>query len=337
MNIEVLKKLCEAHATPGYEDEVRNIISNELKNYEQTMDKLGNLIVRKGEGKKKLMLASHMDEIGLMVKHIDKNGFIRFTTLGGFFDQTLLNQRVIIHTKKGRVYGVIGSKPPHLMKEDERKKVVEYKDMFIDIGAEKKEAGVNIGDYITFDRDFKELINGFITGKAFDDRLGCYILIEVLKKAAPKVELYGVATVQEEVGLKGARTSAFKVYPDYAIAIDVTTAGYYPGVREEESNVKLGKGPTISIVDAKGRGLISHPKVRELLIETAKELNIPYQLEVGEGGTTDATAIHLTREGIPSGVVSIPTRYIHSPVEVAKLEDIENTIKLLVGVVEKLE
>lgn len=341
MNIEVIKRLCEAHATPGCEDEVRGIIARELGEYEQSIDKLGNLIVRKGEGKKKLMLASHMDEIGLMVKHIDKQGFIRFTTLGGFFDQTLLNQRVIIHTKKGRVYGVIGSKPPHLMKEEERKKVVEYKDMFIDIGAGKKEevekAGVRIGDYITFDRDFKELINGFITGKAFDDRLGCYVLIEVLKKANPKVELYGVATVQEEVGLKGARTSAFKIYPDYAIAIDVTTTGDYPGVREEESGVKLGKGPTISIVDAKGRGLISHPKVRELLIETAEELNIPYQLEVGEGGTTDATAIHLTKEGVPSGVVSIPTRYIHSPVEVAKLEDIENTIKLLVGVVEKLE
>jgi endoglucanase len=331
---QLLKKLSEAHGIPGSEDEVREIMEGELKKYcEVEIDKLGNLIAKKGNGKKKVMLASHMDEIGLMVKHIDKNGFIRFTTLGGFFDQTLLNQRIFIHAKKGKISGVIGSKPPHLMKKGERKKVVEYREMFIDIGAkdekEVKKRGVDVGDYITFDRSFKELHGDLVTGKAFDDRLGCLALIEIMKKVDVDHAVYAVGTVQEEVGAKGARTSAYKINPDMAIVLDVTTTGDYPGIKEEECATKLGKGPVIDIVDAKGRGLITHPKVKKLLIDTAEKHKIPYQLDVGEGGTTDASAIHLTREGIPSGVVSVPTRYVHSPVEVASMKDIENMIKLV--------
>ncbi|MFQ6137208.1 MAG: M42 family metallopeptidase [Candidatus Hydrothermarchaeales archaeon] len=330
----LLKKLSEAHGVPGSEGEVRDIMAKELEKYcDIEIDRLGNLIARKEGNDEKVMLAAHMDEIGLMVKHIDEKGFVRFTTLGGFFDQTILNQRVLIHTGKKRIHGVIGSKPPHLMEEKERKKVVEYKDMFIDVGAKDEKAtkkmGIRVGDYITFDRTFRELGGDLVTGKAFDDRLGCLALVEVMKRTDSKCTVYGVGTTQEEVGLKGARTSAFKIDPDMAIVLDVTAAGDFPGVKVEESPIKLGEGPAITIADAKGRGLITHPKVKDLLLKTAEKKKIPYQLEVGEGGTTDASAIHLTRGGVPSGVVSVPTRYIHSPVEVANMKDIENMVKLV--------
>ncbi len=333
---KLLKTLSEAHGVPGSEEDVRDIMKRELGKYcDIETDRLGNLIAKKGAGKKKVMLAAHMDEIGLMVKPIDEKGFIRFTPLGGFFDQTLISQRVIIHTKNKKIPGVIGSKPPHLMKEDERKKGVESKDMFIDAGfksnKEAEKAGVGIGDYITFQRNFEELKGDLVTGKAFDDRIGCLILIEVMKKLKSKYTVYGVGTVQEEVGLKGARTSAFKINPDFAIAVDVVPSGDYPGIKEEESPVKLGEGPVIELADAKGRGLITHPQLKELLTKSAKKGKIKYQLCVGEGGTTDATAIHLTREGVPSGVVSVPVRYVHSPVEVASMKDIKGAVDLILA------
>lgn len=333
---KLLKKLSEAHGIPGSEGEVRDIISRELSKYcEIEVDRMGNLIAKRGDGKEKVMLAAHMDEIGLMVKHIDKDGFIKFTTIGGFYGSTLVSQRVLIHSREGRAPGVIGSRPPHLMKEEERKKGVEIKDMFIDAGFKSDKvaakAGVCIGDYITFDMTFKELYGGLVTGKAFDNRAGCLALIEVMKKVESDYTVYGVGTVQEEVGLKGARTSAYKINPDFAIGIDTNLPGDYPGIKEEESALKLGGGPVIEIADAYGRGIITHPKIRDLLIKTAKKNRIKYQLSVGEGGTTDATAIHLTREGVPTGVVSIPVRYLHSPVEVANMGDIKNAIALILS------
>lgn len=339
--MKLLKELCEAHGVPGKEEEVRSIVERELFKFcDVEVDTMGNLIARRGSGEKKVMLAAHMDEIGLMVKHIDDKGFLRFTTLGGFYDPTLLNQRVFVHTNKGRIRGVIGSKPPHLMEEKEREKPIKYKDMFIDVGAKSREdaqkIGVRVGDFITLERSFTQLGEGFITGKAFDNRLGCYALVEVARKVEGDFTLYAVGTAQEEVGLKGARTSAYKINPDMAIVIDVTTTGDHPGVKEEESSIKLGAGPVITIVDARGRGVITHPKVKDILIGAAEKHKIPYQVEVGEGGTTDATAIQLTREGVPSGVVSIPARYIHTPVSVASIEDVENCIKLLTRALEGL-
>lgn len=339
--MKLLKELCEAHGVPGKEDQVREILERELSEFCRVeADAMGNLIARKGRGGKKIMLAAHMDEIGLMVKHIDEKGFLRFTTLGGFYDPTLLNQRVYLHTSKGRIRGVIGSKPPHLMEEKEREKPVKYKDMFIDVGAkDRKDAenlGVGVGDFITLERSFTTLRRGFITGKAFDNRLGCYTMVEVARNIQGDFTLYAVGTAQEEVGLKGARTSAYRINPDMAIVVDVTTTGDHPGIKEEESTVKLESGPVITIVDAKGRGVITHPEVKDLLIRTAEDHKIPYQLEVGEGGTTDATAIQLTREGIPSGVVSIPARYIHTPVSVASEKDVKNCIKLLTLALEKV-
>jgi endoglucanase len=333
---KLLKTLSEAHGVSGSEGDIRDIMKRELgKSCKIEIDRLGNLIAKKGTGKKKVMLAAHMDEIGLMVKHIDEKGFVRFTPLGGFFDQTLVSQRVIIHTKNKKVPGVIGSRPPHLMKEDERKKGAEAKDMFIDAGFKDAKAvekgGVEVGDYITLDRSFRELSGDLVTGKAFDNRIGCLVLIEVMKKLKSKFTVYGVGTVQEEVGLKGARTSAYKINPDFAIAIDVIPSGDYPGIKEEESPVKLGDGPVIELADAQGRGIITHPEIKERLISAANKKRIKYQLCVGEGGTTDATAIHLTREGIPSGVVSIPIRYVHSPVEVANMKDIKGAIDLILA------
>ncbi|MBS7287940.1 MAG: M42 family metallopeptidase [Candidatus Freyarchaeota archaeon] len=338
---ELLKRLVEACAPSGYEENVRRIMKEELRSYvdEVSEDRLGNLICVKkgGRGDAKVMVAAHMDEIGMLVKYIEKEGYIRFSYLGGFLDQTVLNQRVLVHTEKDAIPGVIGSTPPHLLPEEKRKKPVEREDMFIDIGATSKEEaeawGVRTGCPITWIGDLVELRNGFVCGKAFDDRVGCLVLVEVMKSVDPEVTVYGVASVMEEVGLRGARTSTFTVDPDMGVAVDVTAAGDYPGVDERRAPVKLGRGPAITIADGRreslGGGLISHPLPRSLLIETAERNGIPYQLDVFEGGTTDATEIALARGGVPAAVLSVPTRYIHTPVEVLNLRDVENAVKLL--------
>ncbi len=340
---ELLKKLTDASGISGFEDGIRNVIIDELKDHVDgiDVDNMGNMIAtRKGkEGGKKVMLAAHMDEIGLMVRYIDKNGFIKFSKIGGINDQMLLNQEVTVKTSKGDVIGVIGSKPPHRMKESERKKVLGYEDMFIDIGAADKEEAekmVAVGDPILINQDFAELGKSLVKAKALDNRVGCAVLVEAMKQLESDATVYGVATVQEEVGLKGAKTSAFKVNPDLAIVLDVTISGDHPGVKEEEAPAKAGKGPVIVLADAGGRGIITNLKVKELLTSTADEEKIPYQLEVSEGGTTDASVIHLTREGIPTGVISPAARYIHTPVSVINVEDVENAVKLIVAVLKRI-
>lgn len=339
----LLEKFTNAHGISGFEDDIRELLEKELEPYVDTMrrDCMGNLIaLKKGEGPS-IMLAAHMDEIGLMVRYIDDNGFLRFVGIGGWFDQTLLNQRVVLHGKKGSIPGVIGSKPPHVMKEEDRKKPVKLDDMFIDIGAKDREdaenLGIEIGTTASIDREFVPLANGKVTSKAFDNRAGIVILIEVMKRLSKhKVEanVYAVGTVQEEVGLKGARTCAFGVCPNLALALDTTIPGDHPGISKTDSSLELGKGPVITVADASGRGLIAHPQILRWLKETAAEHEIPYQLGVGSGGTTDATSIHLTREGIPTGTVSIATRYIHSPVEVLDTADIEACVSLIVKAIE---
>jgi endoglucanase len=278
-----------------------------------------------------------------MVRYIDENGFLRFVGIGGWFDQTLLNQRVVVHGRKGPIPGVIGSKPPHVMKEEDRKKPVKMEDMFIDIGAKDKEdaenLGVEIGTEASIDREFVSLANGKVTSKAFDDRAGLVILIEIMKRLSKhKIEanIYAVGTVQEEVGLKGARTCAFGICPTLALAIDTTVPGDHPGINKTDSALELGKGPVITVADASGRGLIAHPQILKWLKDTANQNKIPYQLGVGSGGTTDASSIHLTKEGIPTGTVSIATRYIHSPVEVLDIADIDACISLIVRAIENV-
>lgn len=342
---ELLKKFSEASGVPGFEHNVANLIRDELKNYVDFMytDQLGNLITVKGSGGKSILIAAHMDEVGLIVKHIDEKGFIRFAKLGGVADHVLLGSRVVIHTLKGPLYGVIGCKPIHLMREDERKQLVPYDKMFIDIGAksleEAKNFGVKVGDPISLDKNLIQLKNNLVCGKAFDDRVGCTILVEVLKRSKPKNKVYGVFTVQEEVGLRGATVSAYSINPNLGIAVDTTTSADHPEVAEHESPVKLGLGPAILVADGRrdslGGGLISNLKLRNMLVNLAEKLRIPYQIEVMEGGTTDATAIQLTQKGIPACVISIPTRYVHSFSEVLNLDDVENLIKLLIAFVEQ--
>lgn len=340
---QLLEKLSNAYGVSGFEDDVRNLMMEELKGHvdDLDVDNMGNLIATKN-GKpdgKKVMLAAHMDEIGLIVRYIDKNGFIKFSKLGGINDQMLLNQEVYIHSNGEKILGVIGSKPPHRMKAAEKKKPVQYENMFIDIGASDKENAeemVNVGDPITIKQKFAELKNDLVMGNAMDNRVGCAILLEVMKRARSDATIYGVGTVQEEVGLKGARTAAYRINPDMALALDVTISGDHPGMKEEDAPAKAGEGPCIILTDASGRGIITHPQVKELLIRVADEEEIPYQLEVSEGGTTDATAIHLTREGIPTGVISPPSRYIHTPVSVVNIKDVENAVKLILAVLNRL-
>jgi len=316
---DLLKRLSDAHGISGYEGNVRAIVRQELSSYgDVRVDMPGNLIVTKK---------------GLAVKHVDDNGFLKFVKVGGWFDQTLLNQRVIVHSKDP-CFGVIGSKPPHVMKEDERKKPVEAKDMFVDVGAssadEVSDMGIEIGTSISIDQNLVRLAGDRVTGKALDNRAGAALLIEVMKRIGDiKPTVHAVFTTQEEVGLKGARTAAFGLDPDVAIAIDTCIAGDHPGITKDDSAMEVGKGAAITVMDAGGRGVIAHPKVLEWLRETAKKNKIAYQLDVSDGGTTDATAISLTREGIPSGVISVTTRYLHSPVEVLSLADMESCADLI--------
>jgi endoglucanase len=284
------------------------------------------------------MLAGHMDEIGLMVKTISKEGYVQFAKLGGIDDRVLLAQKVMVYTEKGPMHGIIGSKPPHIQKEDERKRVVPYDELFIDIGAESQEEvkkmGVRIGDSVEFDVKFAAINKNVVIGKAMDDRVGCAAMIEVLK-CLQKTEctVYAVGTVMEEVGCRGATTASFGIYPDVGIALDVTVAGDIPGVKETEAPTKLKKGPVLVVSD----GLhISHPKVLRLLMEVADENKIPYQLEAGMGGGTDAGRISLAKEGVPSLSICVPTRYIHSPTSLLNLTDVENTVKLTVAAIKKI-
>jgi putative aminopeptidase FrvX len=338
---ELLRKLSNAHGVSGSEGSVYAVIRKELKGHvdEIREDPMGNLIAVKKGNNFKVMLAAHMDEIGLMVKHIDDKGFIRFVALGGWYGPTLHTQRVILHGTNGPCYGVVGGKPPHMMDDDERKKGVKIDDMFIDVGAVNKEEvaylGIDVGTPVTIDREFVELANSRVTGKAFDNRAGVAMLIKTLKEVKSPLTIYGVFTVQEEVGLKGARTSAYSLDPDCAIATDVTIPGDHPGIEMKDAPVAMGKGPVITIVDSSGRGLIASRKVVSWLKNAADADNIPVQLEVGSGGTTDATAIHLTKGGIPSTTISIATRYIHSPVEVLDLTDLEASVNLLKAALKK--
>jgi len=339
---DTLEKLSNACGIAGREEEVRSLMKKFLKPYvdEVKEDKLGNVIGIK-RGKKnasKVMLAAHMDEIGLLVKTISKEGFIQFAKIGGIDDRILLAQNVIVYTEKGPLHGIIGSKPPHIQKEEERKRVLTCDELFIDIGAENQEQakkmGVKIGDPVGFDIKFAKVGKNIVIGRAFDDRVGCAVMVEVMKRLEKtECTVYAVGTVQEEVGLRGATTAAFGIYPDVGIALDVTVAGDVPGVREVEAPIKLGKGPSIEIADM---GLIAHPKVVRLLVDAAEENKIPYQLETGLPGSTDAARISLTREGVPSGVISIPTRYIHSPSSLLSLEDAEKTVKLTVAAIQKI-
>jgi endoglucanase len=340
---QLLKRLTEAHGIPGYETPVRALVRELLEPLgELTQDKLGSVICRKQGGAEapRVMLAGHMDEIGLMVKLVTKEGFIKFLQLGGWLDQVLLGQRVIIKTPKGDVVGVIGAKPPHLLSAEERSKMVPKAEMFIDIGATSKEeveaAGVRQGDPIIPRADFVELANGkTYMSKAFDDRVGVALMVSTLSelKDHPNT-VYATATVQEEIGLRGAATSVHAVHPDVAIILEVDIAGDVPGIKEEQSAIKLGKGPTTLVYDAR---MVPNLKLRDLVRDTAEELKIPLQLSYVEGGATDGGEIHKYKTGVPTVVISVPSRHIHSDSSIIHRDDYDNAVKLLVALITGLD
>ena len=336
-----LEKLSNACGVTGRESEVKELMIRLMTPYadEIVVDRLDNVIaVKKGKEKApKIMLAAHMDEVGLMVKTITKEGFLQFAKMGGIDDRILPAQRVKVFSKKGSFPGIIGSKPPHIQKEEERKKIIASDELFIDVGAESKDAalamGVAVGDPVGFDVQYVELGKNVVVGKAFDNRAGCVTMVEALRlMEKTEYTVFAVGTVQEEVGLRGAGSAAFGLDPDLAIALDVTIAGDVPGVREFDTSVKMGKGPALTISDS---GLITHPKVLRWLLDSAEEEKIPFQIETGLMGSTDAARISLTRQGIPSGNISIATRYIHSPVGMLNLKDIENSAKLTVAAIQR--
>ncbi len=343
--LELLKKLTEAPGVPGYEAPVRAVISEYFQPLgEVSQDKIGSLICRTPGASEspRVMLAGHMDEIGFMVRHITKEGFIHFVPLGGWFDQVLLGQRVVIRTTKGEVVGVIGVKPPHLMEHEEFSKVVQKKNMYIDIGASSDQevagAGVRIGDPIIPRADFVELANGkTYLSKAFDDRVGVALMISALQELKGKSHpntLYSVATVMEEVGSRGAATSVELVSPDVALILESDIAGDVPGVKPEESAVALGKGPTMLVYDAL---MIPNLKLRDLVIATAQEIGVPLQLSAIEGGATDGAEIHRHRSGVPTVVLAVPARHIHSHSSILHREDYDNAVKLLVALISRLD
>ena len=326
----LLEKLSNASGVSGYENEIRQVIKDELSEHvdELSTDSIGNLFATKrgNESRPVVMVAAHMDEVGLFVDFIEPKGFLRFREVGGIDDRVLLSQRVYVGEKKSP--GVIGAKPIHLQKPDERgKKVVGSDDMFIDVGAASKDGALKlakIGDPVAFATKLIQSGN-ILRGKAFDDRAGCGALVELLKRSYP-FTLHGVFTVQEELGLRGARIAAYKLNPDFGFALEGTTAGDMPSKRDVSPSTNMGAGPAITIMD---RSVISDKRLVNLLVDTAENEDIPYQFNRTITGGTDAGAIHQARGGVPSVTVAVPIRYIHAPVGMLSLSDFQNTIELM--------
>lgn len=342
--LELLRELTEAHGVPGYEAPIRAIVRKHLDGLGSlSQDKVGSVICQKdGNGGPRVMLAGHMDEIGFMVKHITQEGFLKFLPLGGWFDQVLLGQRVIIKTHKGDVVGIIGAKPPHLLTEEERSKVVKKDDMYIDIGATSKAevdaAGIRPGDPVIPRADFVEMANGkTYLSKAFDDRVGTALVISTLQALQTQDHpntVFGAVTVQEEVGIRGAKTSAWAIDPDVAIVLESDIAGDVPGIKPEVSSVKLGGGPTVLLYD---RSMIPNLKLRDFVIDTAKDIGVPLQMSYVEAGGTDGGSIHLHKTGVPTVVIGVAARHIHSHSSIIHREDYDHAVTLLVALVQRLD
>lgn len=329
---DLLDKLLRAGAPSGYEGPAAEIWREAASFAELSFDGIGSSIARVGDASPLLAVVGHIDEIGLIITHIDEKGFLWFAPVGGWDPQILVGQRVEIRGKNGLVPGVAGRKPIHLLEADQRKKVVELKGMHIDIGVNDREEAeelVRVGDPVVIATEPMPVAGDRLVSKAMDNRLGAYVALESLRRCAegdgPGGSFAAIASVQEEIGLFGARTAAFEARPDIAIAVDVTHATDAPGIDEkEEGSHPFGSGPTI------GRGSTLSPKVFELLVETAEAEGIDYTVSAsGRGTSTDADVLQISRSGIPTGVVSIPLRYMHSPVEMVDLRDVEATIELL--------
>lgn len=344
--LQLFKELTEAPGAPGFEGPVREILARRMAPLADRVytDNLGSLVAEKRgtTASPRVMIAGHMDEVGFLVTRITDEGFLKFQPLGGWWSQVLLAQRVQVITRNGPIEGVIGSVPPHILPEEKRKKPVEIKDMFIDVGATSREEaesfGIRPGDPVVPICPFTVMKNEkLLMAKAWDNRIGCAVAALVLQELKDKEHpntVYAVGTVQEEVGLRGAQTSANLIEPDVAFAVDVGIAGDTPGVSKDEALAKLGGGPQVLIVDAT---LIPHTGLRDLVIDTAKELGIPIQFDAMPGGGTDAGRFHLQGQGVPSIAISIPTRYIHSHAAILHRDDVERTVRLLVALIQRLD
>lgn len=342
---KLFKELTEAVGLPGFEEEVAGIMAKHLSPFAETSyDRLGSLIARKrgtSDGPK-ILLAGHMDEIGFMVKGFTKQGYIKFQPLGGWWSHVLLAQRVIVRTAKGDVVGVVGAKAPHDLKPDERRKLLELDDMYMDVGVTtdfdaREKLGVRPGDPIVPVSPFTVMNNGSLyMGKAWDDRVGCAMIVDILKALSETEHpntVFGVGTAQEEVGLRGATTSAYSVDPDVGFALEVSIARDTPG-SDEQATEKLGAGVSILIYDG---SMIPNRRLRDLVIATAEAETIPYHFSSIPRGGTDSGRIHLSRRGVPSLTIGVPTRYIHSHVGILRREDYDQAVKLMIQVVKKLD
>ena len=346
INKDFLFNLLSSFGPSGYEEEAVIVWKNYVSSFADKVftDFHGNSFgILNEEGQYRFILSGHIDEIGFMVSNIDEGGFIKFIPIGGWDNQIVQGQRVIIKTKDGKkIKGVIGKKPIHLLRtEEERKKDVKIEDMWIDIGASSKEEVeklISIGDPIILDYSPVEILNNNIMSKSIDNRVGAFVVAEVLrmlKELKVKSAIYSVATVQEEIGLRGAYTSTYRVNPHVGIAVDVTFVSDDPGTKESAKligDVKVSKGPVIT------RGPNINPKIFEFHIEIANKYNIPYQIQPASRGTgTDANVIQLTREGPITSLISIPTRYLHTPGEICNLNDLDNAVKLIAYTIKELE
>ncbi len=344
-DLAFLKELVEAPSPSGFEQPAQRIIRRRLEPVadELRTDVMGNVIARiigPGEDLPKVMLAGHCDEIGFMVKHIDDNGFLFFAPIGGVDAHLVPGQRVNVHTVSGPLLGVVGKKPIHMMETKDRETVVKLKNQFIDIGCSDRaeaEQLVSIGDPVTFAVGLERLQGDRVVSRAFDDKMGAFIVSRVLQEVRLRgpaaVDLHVVSTVQEEIGLRGGTTSAYGVNPDIGIAVEVGFATDYPEMDKKEiGEFKIGKGPIIA------RGPNINPALFELLVATARAAEIPYQVMGAPRATgTDANVMQLSRGGTAAALVSVPLRYMHTPVELLSLEDLENTVQLLTRVMYRIE
>lgn len=342
MNVDLLRELTEAHGVPGREDAIRAIVRRELGSHcELEVDAMGNLIARKKPTKKskgagrKLMLAAHMDEIGFVVRFIDDKGFLRIHALGGFDPRQLFSQRVFVHTAKGKLNGVLmpSSKPKHMLTPEEANKPPTIDGLFVDVGLSGEDARrkIRLGDMVTLNRTFHKMGDLF-TCKSMDDRAAVFVMIEAVKAAAShEVEVYAVATTQEEIGLRGATASGWSIKPDVVVAIDITLANDIPGLQEQDYVTRLGQGTAIKVLDG---SLICHPKLVDHFVDLARKHAIPHQMEVLPMGGTDAGGVQRLHGGIPAFTLSIPTRYVHTVNETVHKQDVQASIDLLARYIE---
>lgn len=345
-SVKLLKSLTDVDGIAGHEMAVKELMNDYLTPVSDEIieDNLGGIFGKKSatNGDKTLMVAGHLDEVGFIVTKIDNNGFLKFTPIGGWWNQVMLSQKVTITTDEGKkIRGIIGSKPPHVLSPEERKKTIDMKEMFIDIGVKsKKEAeqfGIEIGNMVTPYSEFETLANQkYLTAKAFDNRYGCALAIDVLqnlKNEAIDINLVAGANVQEEVGLRGAKVAANKIKPDLAIAVDVAIAYDTPGMSGQVSDTAIGNGPVVIIMDASN---IGHVGFTKHIKDVAKKHNITVQLDTTAGGGTDAGSIHVANEGTPTVSIGVALRYMHSNVSVLHTDDYKNSVALVTEIVKSL-